>query len=75
VTKTNVAVAVSASCGAGAEDTAGAASVVTLIGSSKRFQFLIPATLSPGTYYVTATDLAPGDANFVSGNCSKLTVQ
>jgi hypothetical protein len=75
VTKTNVAVAVSASCGAGAEDTAGAASVVTLIGTSKRFQFLIPATLSPGTYYVTATDLAPGDANFVSGNCSKLTVQ
>jgi hypothetical protein len=69
----NVIVDLAASCGAPPLGTTGATSVVPIIGTSDRVQFLIPP-LAPGLYYVSISDLADGDANFATGNCSTLTV-
>lgn len=73
VTPANVIVNLAASCGGSPVGTTGATSVVPIIGTSDRVQFLIPG-LDPGVYYVTISDLADGDANFSGGNCSMLTV-
>jgi hypothetical protein len=73
VNPANVIVNLAASCGGSPLGTSGATSVVPIIGTSDRVQFLIPG-LDPGVYYVTISDLAAGEANFSSGNCSMLTV-
>jgi hypothetical protein len=69
----NVKVDLAASCGGPPLATTGATSVVPIIGTSERVQFRIPG-LAPGRYYVAISDLAVGDANFSSSNCSMLTV-
>jgi hypothetical protein len=73
VTPANVVVTLSDACGGAPLGTTQASSIISIIGTSKRVQFLIPG-LDPGTYYVSISDLASGDANFASSNCSKLSV-
>jgi hypothetical protein len=73
VTAANVIVNLAASCGGPPVGTTGATSVVPILGTSDRVQFLIPG-LDPGIYYVTITDLTAGDANFASNSCSMLTI-
>lgn len=69
----NVMVDLGDSCGGPPVATTGATSIIPIVGTSDRVQFRIP-DLAPGLYYVTISDLAEGDANFSSGNCSMLTV-
>lgn len=73
LTAANVIVNLATSCGGTVVGTTNATSIVPIIGTSDRVQFLIPG-LDAGVYYVTMSDLADGDANFSSGNCSMLTV-
>jgi hypothetical protein len=73
VTPAHVIVNLAASCGGSPVGITGATSVVPITGTSDRVEFLIPG-LDPGVYYVTVSDLADGDANFSSSNCSELTV-
>jgi hypothetical protein len=51
-----------------------AASSVTPIGGGEQIEFLVPANLAKGEYFVTVLDLNPEDADFTSGNCSEVTV-
>jgi hypothetical protein len=73
VNPANVSVKLAASCGGPPLATTHATSVMPIMGTSERVQFRIPV-LAPGLYYVAITDLAVGDANFSSLNCSVLTV-
>jgi hypothetical protein len=74
ITPANVVVSFATSCGGAPVATAKANSVVTIIGSTKRFNVTIPAALATGLYFVTISDAAAGDANFTSANCSKVNV-
>jgi hypothetical protein len=73
VNPANVSVKLTASCGGPPLGTTHATSVMPIMGTSERVQFRIPS-IGPGLYYVTISDLAAGDANFSSLNCSVLTV-
>jgi hypothetical protein len=73
VTPANVVVTLSSACGGSPLSTTLASSVTAIIGTSKRVQFLVPG-LDPGVYYVAISDLAVGDANFASSNCSKISI-
>jgi hypothetical protein len=73
VTPANIVVTLSDSCGGSPLAITLASSVTDIVGTSERVQFLIPP-LDPGVYYVTIGDLADGDANFASSNCSMLSV-
>ena len=74
ITPANVIVSLSASCGGAVLATAPANSLQNVIGSVKRVNFKIPASLATGTYFVQISDSAAGDANFGSNNCSQVKV-
>jgi hypothetical protein len=69
----NVVVDLAASCGGPPLGTTRATSIVPIIGTSDRVQFVIPR-LDPGLYYVSISDQADDNAYFSSANCSMLTV-
>lgn len=69
----SVAIQLATDCQGDATATTVAASVVSGSGDSKLVSFLLPDGLSPGTYFVSISDSAEGDANFDSSNCSEVT--
>lgn len=77
ITPANVVVSIYTKCGGAAVTTTTANSVISILGSTKRVQFLIPATLTTtGDYFLTIADSAPGDANFttIAGSCEEVSV-
>ena len=73
ITPANVTVSFAATCGGAAVATTTALSVIPIIGSEEKVEFLVPGALSAGTYYVSiGSVIAP---IFASGNCSALVVQ
>jgi hypothetical protein len=74
ITPANVVVTFATTCSGSPVATTAAASVRTIIGSSRRVGVLIPGTLATGAYFVALSDSAGGDANFTSNNCSEVNV-
>src|SRR5579884_456486 len=74
ITPSNVVISLAATCGGTPVATTTAISVRAIIGSSKRVDFQIPATLATGTYYVSLSDSAAGDAHFTNATCSAVNV-
>ena len=72
-TAANVTVAVAATCGGAPLATTTASTTKHILGSSNTIGFQIPASLATGTYQVSATDTASGEA-FGSSNCSSMKV-
>lgn len=70
----NVIVSFAAACGGAPVMSTAASSVRLILGTSYRVQFHVPSAIVPGTYFVAINDDSPGDVNFVSSNCSQLTV-
>ena len=56
------------------EISAMATSVRSIIGSSEKIQFLIPASAATGNYFVSIAGSTTGGVAFASGNCSQLSV-
>lgn len=67
----NITVNFASTCGGAIAGSSTANSVVTVLGSTKRVNFVIPGTLATGTYYVSLSDSTDG---FVSSNCSAVAV-
>ncbi len=69
----NVTVLLSPACGA-----AGAAaqvnSVTHVVGTTDRVQFVVPASLGTGTYFVSLSGTSPTGAAFTSSNCAEVSV-
>jgi hypothetical protein len=74
ITPPNVIATFSLTCGGAVLATAPATSVKTVLGSVKRVNIVIPASLASGTYFVAISDTAAGDANFGSTNCTQVKV-
>ncbi len=76
ITPANVVVTLSHTCGGAAAATTSAVSVRTILGSTDRVAFGIPAGIATGTYFVTVADTAVGDADFttIAGSCSTVAV-
>ncbi len=72
----NVSILLATSCGGASSATTGATSVTTILGSSDRIGFLIPASLTTGTYFVTLSGTTSDGTAFSSavGSCSRLSV-
>jgi hypothetical protein len=70
----NVLVSFAAACGAAPVAVVPASSAVRIIGTSYRIQFQIPAGLPARIYSVKVEDDGAAAANFVSGNCSQVSV-
>ncbi|MGP8271048.1 MAG: PEP-CTERM sorting domain-containing protein [Terracidiphilus sp.] len=68
ITPSNVNLSFSATCDGSVAATTTANTVVTVIGSSDRVTFLVPAALATGTYYIWIT------GTYASSNCSEITV-
>jgi len=63
----NVTISLATTCGGSAVTTT-ALSVKTILGSSDRIQFQIPAALAAGGYFVSMSGTTSGGASFVSSN-------
>ncbi|HTQ58163.1 MAG TPA: PEP-CTERM sorting domain-containing protein [Bryobacteraceae bacterium] len=77
ITPANIVVTIySGGCDSTLVTTAAGNSIRTVLGSTKRVNFSIPATLTTGRYFVTVADSAAGDANFstTTGSCSEVAV-
>jgi hypothetical protein len=64
----------SKTCGGTALATTAPNTESALLGNTDRVQFLIPAVLKTGTYYVSMTGTSAGSVSFASSNCSALQV-
>jgi hypothetical protein len=60
------------SCGGAAITSTSPGAIIPIIGSSDRLQFVIPASLASGNYFVSVSGTA--STTFSSNNCSELTV-
>jgi hypothetical protein len=69
VSPSSVALAFSSTCGGTAAATESPSSVTTILDGFKRLSFLVPASLVPGTYYISVTV-----GTEKSSNCAVLTV-
>jgi hypothetical protein len=65
----SVTIAFSSTCGGTPAATELASAVTTIVGGFKRLTFLVPASLPPGTFYISVTD-----GTLKSSNCAVLTV-
>ena len=74
ITPKNAVVTIATACGGTVAATTSANSVITVVGTSKRFNFSLPSTLRNAAYFVTIADSVAGDADFTSGNCSEVKV-
>jgi hypothetical protein len=74
ITPSNIVVTLAATCGGPALATTSATSITTVVLSTKRVGFLIPGTLAAGTYNVSISDSAGGDAAFTNATCSQVKV-
>ena len=64
----NVTISLATTCGGSAGTTTTALSVKTIIGSSDRIQFQIPASLAKGGYFVSMSGTTLGGTSFQSSN-------
>ena len=69
-----VTVSLSSSCDGTAAATATPSSILSVVGSSDRVQFQLPALLATGTYYATVSGTSTSGVSFTSSNCSEVTV-
>jgi hypothetical protein len=67
-------VSFAATCGGAVITTTAATGVTGVIGSTDRVQFLIPSSLTTGTYFVKVAGTNGGGTTFTSSNCSQLQV-
>lgn len=75
MTPANTTVSLATACGSPALVSTTAASLTRILDSTYRISFQVPASLSPGTYYVSLRNNGIGEADYVSSNCSQLVVQ
>jgi hypothetical protein len=69
----NVVVSVSTVCGAPPSATTTGLLVQTVLGTSRKVKFTVPASLATGAYFVAISDSVDAAA-FTSNNCSKIQV-
>ncbi len=69
----NVTLTVAGSC-AGSGAAAQVNSVIKILGTSERVQFVIPASLASGTYFVSLSGATSTGTAFASSNCAEVTV-
>jgi hypothetical protein len=69
----NVTLTVAATCG-GSGSTAQVNSVTKTVGTLERVQFVIPASLATGNYYVSLSGTTSTGTHFASSNCSEVAV-
>jgi hypothetical protein len=74
ITSANTVAMFAPACGGAAAATAPAASIKTVVGTNRRVSVKIPGSLATGTYFISLSDAAPGDAPFKSSNCSSVKV-
>ena len=70
----DVTVSVATSCGDAPVATTPATAVTTIIGSTRRVKFTVPAGLSSATYAVSIAGVSVGGEDFTSSNCSNMQV-
>src|SRR5690349_10351851 len=71
ITPGNVSISLASTCQGTAAATATAISVISIIGTSKRINFVVPSSLAKGTYFADISDSIDG---IVSTNCSQVSV-
>jgi hypothetical protein len=69
----NVTVSLASTC-AGSGTLTPASTVTKIIGTSERVQFLLPASLATGTYYVSLSGTTSTGNAFASTNCAEVNV-
>ncbi len=76
ITPANIVATLAATCDGAAAATSIGNKITKIIGSTERVNISIPGGLATGTYFVTISDSAVGDANFTTqdGSCSELQV-
>ena len=75
ISPANVLVSISATCGGGSPATVAASTVQTVIGTTDKVGFLIPGSLTAGTYgYVSISGTSASEISFTSSTCSTLQV-
>ena len=73
ISAANVMVSLAATCG-GSGTTTVASTAQTIIGTSDKIGFVIPASLAAGNYFVSISGISASEITFNSGNCSTLQV-
>lgn len=74
VTAPDVTVTIATSCGGTVAATTTAMTVTPVLGSSDRIHFLLPGSLSTGTYYVSVASPGVMSPAYTSSNCSQVQV-
>jgi PEP-CTERM motif len=69
-----VTLSFSKTCGGSAAATEAPRSVSAILGTTDRAQFLVPASLSSGDYFVSIAGTSVGGTSFSSSNCSEINV-
>jgi hypothetical protein len=69
-----VTLSFSATCGGAVVTTEAPNSVSTVIGTTDRAAFLVPASLTTGNFFVTIAGTSVGGTAFTSSNCSEISV-
>lgn len=70
----DVTVSVSTTCGDAPVATTPATAVTTILGSTRKVKFTVPASLTAGTYAVSIAGISVGGEDFTSSNCSAMSV-
>ncbi len=71
----SVTIEIQTACGTTAGETSAMATAArSIIGTSDKVQFQIPASVATGKYFVSISGSTTGGAAFTSGNCSALSV-
>jgi PEP-CTERM motif len=69
-----VTLSFSKTCGGPVAATEAPRSVSTILGTTDRAQFLVPASLTSGDYFVSIAGTSVGGTSFSSSNCSEINV-
>jgi hypothetical protein len=73
ITPAEVKISLASSCGA-AGTSAAATSVIKVVGTSDKIEFVLPASLSTGNFFVSVSGTATGGTPFASTTCSEVKV-
>jgi len=64
----------SKTCGGAVATTEAPTSISTILGTTDRAQFLVPGSLTTGTYFVSIAGTSAGGISFTSSDCSEINV-